>query len=126
MQPDALAPGQPSLQGSGLADGDHDREGVVPPARVEMSPADEVLVVAPPGAHLVRRIADQAGRATTLDRLAVTDGRRGVTEHETPADVLALIVGALPSAAHVHDLRGDVRAFAVVGHGEGDVVGGSD
>ena len=99
---------------------------LLPPARVEMAPAHEVLVVAPPRAHLVRGVADQAGRAALLHRLPVARGRRRIAQHEPAADVFPFVVAGRGAAADVDQLRGHVGALAVVGHGQAHVVDGGD
>ena len=122
VERDVLAARQPLLQRPRLADRNHDRERVLASARVEMAPANQILIVAPPGAHLVRVVADQAGRAELLDRLTMARGRRRVAEHQFSANVLAGIVAALRAGTDVDELDGDVGALAVVGHGKTDVV----
>ncbi|PYQ41951.1 MAG: hypothetical protein DMF77_14510 [Acidobacteria bacterium] len=123
---DVVSAAEPLLQGARLANRDHDRERVVPPARIQMAPADEVLVVAPPGAHLIGGVADEPRRPALFDRLAVARRGRRVAEHEPPAHVLAVVVAGLRPAADVDQLRGQVGALAVVRHGQAHVVHGGD
>ena len=87
--------GEPLLQRPRLADRNHDRERVPAAARVEMAPANQILIVAPPRADLVRVVADETGGAELLDRLAMARGRRRVAQHELAADILAVVVAAL-------------------------------
>ena len=82
--------------------------------------------VAPPGAHLIGGVADEAGRAALFDRLLVARRGRRVAEHEPAAHVLAVVVAGLRPAADVDQLRGHVGALAVVRHGQAHVVHGGD
>ena len=75
VQLDVLPFREPRLQRARLADGNQDREHVVPAVRVEMASADQILIVAPPAARLVRVVADESGRAVLLDRLVVARAR---------------------------------------------------
>jgi hypothetical protein len=111
---DCLASAQPLLERARLAQRDHDREGVGPASRVEMAPADQILVVAPPCADLIRVVADESGGALLLDCLAMTGGGHRVAEHQLAADILALVIAPLGAGADVDELDGDVGALAVV------------
>ena len=87
-----------------------------------MAPADQILIVAPPGAHLIRVVADEAGGAELLDRLPMARRRGGVAQHQLAAHVLAGVVAALRAGADVDELDRHVRALAVVGDREPHVV----
>src|SRR5437660_8244013 len=60
VQPDRLAGREPLLQRACGLERDHEAEGLERRECVEMAPADEVLVLAPPRRLLVLRVADDA------------------------------------------------------------------
>ena len=122
VQRDVLTARQALLKRARFAHRDHDREGVLVPARIQMSPPDQILIVAPPRAHLIRVVAHKAGRAELFHGLTMAGGGSRVAEHELAAHVLPGVVAPLRAAAHVYELDRDVRALAVVGDRETDVV----
>src|SRR5262249_14860483 len=87
-----------------------------------MAPANQVLIVTPPRAHLVRVVTYQSGCAVLCDRLPVASRRRGVAEDQLAAHVLAIVVAPIGSPADVDELHGHVGALAVVGDSEPGVV----
>jgi hypothetical protein len=91
-----------------------------------VAPADQALVLAPPGGALVLGPGDEPGRAPLGDReLRRRLGLAG-DEHELAADVFARIVGGGAPGADVDQLRLGPAADAVPGEGDRLVCPGGD
>ena len=120
-QDDLLAGGEPRTEVLRLAPGDHEGEAVLQLIGREMTPADEVAVVAGPRGRLVRERGEKTGGAPLEAGEAVDRREVPVGEHELAAHVPALVVGGLRARADVDQRRRDIRALAVVGESHGQV-----
>src|SRR5581483_10341106 len=90
-QMDGLAARQALLPGVGARRRDHEGEGGMRRERVEMAPADEALVLAPPAGVLVLRPGDDAGGAEPPDRELLDHARLRGGEDEPATHLLAAI-----------------------------------
>ena len=80
-----------------------------------MAPADQALILAPPGLFLVLSPGDQAGGAVDADRERRGLARLGGDQHESALHVLAAIIGFGGSGADVDQLPFGAAVDAVLG-----------
>ena len=102
-----------------LAPGHHEGEAVARLVGIEVSPADQIAVVARPGRRLVGVVGDKPGRAPIAAGQAVNLRKPPVGEHDLPADVLPVVVRRRRPGADVDEIGRDVRVLRVVGEGHG-------
>ena len=93
---------------------------------VEMAPADQALVLAPPGGALVLRPGDDAGGAEAADRQLLDRARLRGGEDEPAAHVLALIVALRRAGADVDQVGVGAARDAVLGEADRLVGPGGD
>src|SRR5205085_5001173 len=93
---------------------------------IEMAPADQALVVAPPGALLVLRPGDDPRRAIFGDRQRRRIAGLAGDEDQLPAHVLAGIVALRGAGANVDQLRLRPSADAVLRENNGVLGPGGD
>ncbi len=123
---DLLSRGQAGAEVLGLAPRDHEGEAVLALVRREVTPADEIPVVAGPGRRLVGIVGDESGRAALLAGEAVDEGGLAVGEHDPAADGPPLVVLRRCAFADVHELGRDVGVLAVVRQCDGKLREGGD
>ena len=124
-QDDPLSGRQPAAELLGLPFRNHEGEAVVQEVRREVSPADEVPVVAGPRGRLVGKRREKAGRLPLFAGEPVDRGKRAVGENDPAGDLLSGVVRRTGSRAHVDELGRNVGILTVVGERDRELGKGS-
>ena len=69
-----------------------------------MAPANQVLVLSPPGSALVLRVADDAGCAKFLYSQFLHASRLSGSENDFSANIFACVVALCRTIAYVHQV----------------------
>ncbi len=124
-QDDPLSGRQAAAELLGLPFRNHEGEAVVQAVRREVSPADEVPVVAGPRGRLVGKRREKAGRLPLFAGESVDGGKRPVGENDPAGDRLSGVVRRSGSRADVDELGRNVGVLAVVGERDRELGKGS-
>ena len=95
----------------------HECKAVVEAVRREVTPADEVAVIAGPRGGLVRKGREKSGRVPLFARKPVNRRKRSVGENDPSGDRLSGVIPGIRPAPDVHELGRNARVLAVVGEG---------
>src|SRR6266481_5175431 len=115
VQHDSFAPRQPLAKSARRLQRHHERKRLVLRKRLQMPPANQVLIFAPPSRLLVLRVTHNPRRAECSDSQILYRARRSAHEHDIPFHLFPCVVALFRSFAHIHQICCGLATLAVLG-----------